>query len=280
MRNKRRIYAWIISIFLLAFVAGCKKKVPISTVAPPSAPPPKAEVLPPPKVPTIAEFVAEPSTIERGQSAALRWRVNDASDIEINQGIGSVSSIGNRPVSPNNPTTYTLLAKGAGGSATASATVSVTAPPPPPVTSAPAAPAKTITERLTNEVHDAYFDFDKYNLRDDARLALTNDAEALRNILKEFPKATIVIEGHCDERGSAEYNLGLGDRRATSAKEFLGQLGVPIERLRTVSYGKERPQCNEPNESCWQRNRRAHFSAGEIETGATTGSQELGGEGR
>ena len=72
-----------------------------------------------------------------------------------------------------------------------------------------------------------------------------------------------MVEGHCDERGSAEYNLGLGDRRAQSAKDFLVQLGVPADKLRTVSYGKERPVCTEGNESCWQRNRRAHFSSGQ-----------------
>jgi peptidoglycan-associated lipoprotein len=282
MRNKQRVVVWIISIFLLTFVVGCKKKVSVAAIAPPSPPPSKAEVAPPPKAPTISEFVAEPSTIERGQSATLRWRVNDASDIEINQGIGAVPSAGDRRVLPNNATTYTLLAKGPGGSATASATVGVTSPPPPPpVPSAPAPPIKTLNERLANEVQDAYFDFDKSNIRDDARAALSNDAGALKTILKDFPKATIVVEGHCDERGSAEYNLGLGDRRATSAKEFLGQLGVTPERLRIISYGKERPQCTESNEACWQKNRRAHFTASESETGTqTNGSQELGGGGR
>src|SRR5512141_424788 len=85
--------------------------------------------------------------------------------------------------------------------------------------------------------------------------------EALQAILADFPDAVIVLEGHCDERGSAEYNLGLGDRRAASAKEFLQQLGVPADKVKTISYGKERPQCTESNEDCWQKNRRVHFSA-------------------
>ena len=170
---------------------------------------------------------------------------------------------------PNDPAGYTLLATGPGGSATASATVNVTTPPPPPpVSSAPATPTTTISERLANDVQDAYFDYDDSNIRDDARVALTRDAGVLQTILKGFPNATIVIEGHCDERGSAEYNLALGDRRAASAKEFLGQLGVTPGRLRTISYGKERPQCAESSESCWQKNRRAHFTASESETGA------------
>ena len=278
MRKEQKVVVWVSIIFLFAFLAGCKKKIPVAAVPPPSPAASRAEAAPPPKAPTIPEFVAEPSTIERGQSATLHWRVNDALDIEINPGIGAVSLNGNRRVFPNDATTYTLLAQGPGGRATASATVNVTTPPPPPVAPAPATPATTISERLANEVQDAYFDYDKSNIRDDARVALTRDAGALSTILKDFPNATISIEGHCDERGSAEYNLALGDRRATSAKEFLGELGVPPERLRTISYGKERPQCAESNESCWQKNRRDHFTASESETRTriTSGSQELG----
>jgi len=85
----------------------------------------------------------------------------------------------------------------------------------------------------------------------------------LKAIFSEFPSQTIIVEGHADERGSAEYNLGLADRRASAAKEYVVQLGVPGDRLKTVSYGKERPQCTESEESCWQKNRRAHFSVGQ-----------------
>ena len=114
-----------------------------------------------------------------------------------------------------------------------------------------------------SELQDAFYDYDKSDVRSDSRDVLTKDADALKNILSDFPNATIMVEGHCDERGSAEYNLGLGDRRATSAKDFLVQLGVPTDKLRTISYGKERPQCTDSNESCWQKNRRAHFSPGQ-----------------
>jgi len=119
-----------------------------------------------------------------------------------------------------------------------------------------------LSERIT-ALQDAYYDYDKSDIREDARSALTKDADLLKAIFQDFPDAVITIEGHCDERGSAEYNLGLGDRRATSAKEFLVQLGVPTDKLKTISYGKERPVCTESNEECWQRNRRAHFSAGQ-----------------
>lgn len=114
-----------------------------------------------------------------------------------------------------------------------------------------------------SEVQDAYYDYDKSDLRADARDVLTRNASALKAILADFPGATIVVEGHCDERGSAEYNLGLGDQRAGSAKDFLVQLGVPADRLRNISYGKERPQCTDAGEACYQKNRRAHFSTGQ-----------------
>lgn len=215
-----------------------------------------------PAAPTINQFTAEPSSIERGQSATLRWSVSNATNISIDSGIGAVQANGSRTVFPSNSTTYTLTATSAGGSRTASATVNVTAPPPPPAPRT-TAPRATLTDRLSTDVQDAFFDYDKSDIREDARAALTRDADALKAIFNDFPSATIVVEGHCDERGSAEYNLGLGDRRSTAAKDFLVQLGVPADKLRTISYGKERPVCTESNESCWQRNRRAHFAGGQ-----------------
>jgi peptidoglycan-associated lipoprotein len=139
--------------------------------------------------------------------------------------------------------------------------VTVTAPPPPPPPPPP--PIQKGPADRIGELQDAYFDYDKSSLRSDAQTTLTGDATALKSILSDFPSVTIVIEGHCDERGSAEYNLGLGDRRASSARDFLVQLGVPADKIHTISYGKERPQCTESAESCWQKNRRAHFAPGE-----------------
>jgi len=251
----KKIILLVLGLTLLFFAAGCKKKAP----APPPPPPPKAEVPPPPAKPMIASFAAEPSTIERGQSSTLRWATENATEVSIEPGIGTVSASGTRQVYPNDTTTYTLTAKGPGGTATSTATVTVTAPPPPPPPPPPA--KKTLQERLANEVQDALFDYDKSDIREDARAILTRNADALKSILQEFPDAVIMVEGHCDERGSAEYNLGLGDRRATSAKDFLVQLGVSADKLKNISYGKERPQCTESNEACWQQNRRAHFSA-------------------
>jgi peptidoglycan-associated lipoprotein len=263
MFSKRKFSIICLALALAMFAAGCKKKVPAP--APPPPPPPVVQPPPPPPVaPTVAQFTAEPSSIQRGQSSTLRWEVTGAvTSVSINQGIGTVQSTGNNRVSPSDSTTYTLTATGPGGSATSSATVNVSAPPPPPPPPPPAPPTVTIEGRLGSDVQDAYFDYDKTDVRSDARDTLSRNATALKSILNDFPNASIVIEGHCDERGSAEYNLGLGDRRASSAKEFLQGLGVPADRLKTISYGKERPQCTEQNESCWQKNRRVHFVAGQ-----------------
>jgi peptidoglycan-associated lipoprotein len=262
MFRKQKITVISIALALAICASGCKKKPP--PPPPPPPPAPKVEAPPPkPAPPTVSQFSAEPTSIQRGQSSTLRWEVTgDVTSVSIDQAIGTVQNTGNRRVFPSDSTTYTLTATGPGGRVTSAATVSVTAPPPPP---APPKikPTITLEQRLGTDVQDAFFDYDKSDIRGDAQDVLTRNAAAIKGILSDFPNAAIVVEGHCDERGSAEYNLGLGDRRATSAKDFLVQLGVPADRLRTISYGKERPQCTESNESCWQRNRRAHFAPGQ-----------------
>ena len=261
MMNMRKISIIFLGFALFLAATGCKKKV---AAPPPPAPPVVVTppTPPPPAKPAIASFVAEPSTIQRGQSSTLRWEASDATDISINQGVGAVPARGTRQVTPTDTTTYTLSAKGPGGTDSRAVTVTVTVPPPPPP--APPPPVKfSFVERLEKEVQDAFFDYDKSDIRDDARATLTRNSDALKAILRDFPAASIQIEGHCDERGSAEYNLGLGDRRAAAAKEFLVQLGVSADRLKTISQGKERPQCTEANEACYQKNRRAHFVPGQ-----------------
>lgn len=243
---------------LMLFVAGCKKKVP---PPPPPPPPPTTTTTPPPAAPVINSFSAEPSTIEAGQSSTLRWSITGATDMNIDNGVGAVQSSGQRQVFPRTSTTYTLTARGPGGMDSRSVTVEVTsAPPPPPPTTTPQISG---AELLSQQGQDAYFDYDKSDIRADAREALTHDAALLKQIFQQDPNFTVVVEGHCDERGSAEYNLALGDRRATAAKDFLVQLGVPADKLKTISYGKERPQCTEATEDCWQKNRRAHLSPGQ-----------------
>ncbi len=110
-------------------------------------------------------------------------------------------------------------------------------------------------QMFDREVRDAFFDFDKSDIRPDARDNLTRSAEFLRS----NANVRISLEGHCDERGSVAYNLGLGDRRANAAKDFLVSLGISAERISTISYGKEKPFCSEHDENCWQQNRRAHL---------------------
>jgi peptidoglycan-associated lipoprotein len=259
MLNKRRIGTIGICLTLAMFATGCKKKAP--PPPPPPAPPVAAPTPPPPSAPSVTSFTAEPSSIERGQSSTLSWTAADASSVSIDNTIGAVQPTGNRRVFPGASTTYTLTATGPGGTKTATATVNVTEPPPPPP---PAVVVKqTFEQMLSGTVVDAYFDYDKSDIREEARAALTRDADGLKAIFSSFPDASVTIEGHCDERGSAEYNLALGDRRATAAKEFLVQLGVPGDKLKTISYGKERPQCTDHTEECWQKNRRAHFSTGQ-----------------
>jgi len=195
--------------------------------------------------------------------------VKDATQVEINQGIGDINASGQRRVSPHDSTTYTLVAKGPGGSVTADTTVNVSTPTPPPPPPA-ASPAPSLADRLSKEVQDAFFDFDKSSIRPDAQAVLSKDGAALKTIMSDFPDAKIVIEGHCDERGSAEYDLALGDRRSSTALDFLTQLGLAADRLVKISYGKERPQCTESDETCWQKNRRIHFAPADNQQPKTT----------
>jgi peptidoglycan-associated lipoprotein len=135
--------------------------------------------------------------------------------------------------------------------------------PPPPSSAPPGGvdsgvlPADIAAINTVGYLKDSFFDYDKADLRDDARTMLAADAEWL----KRYRTVQFLIEGHCDDRGTSEYNLALGDRRANAAKEYLVSLGVDASRVKTVSYGKERPFCTESTEDCWQKNRRAHFLA-------------------
>jgi peptidoglycan-associated lipoprotein len=195
---------------------------------------------------------ASPLTINKGDSTTLSWSSTNATQLSISPEVGAVSPEGSTKVTPSASTTYTINATGPGGAADASVRVTVNAPPPPP----PPPPAgPSIEELFARDVKDAFFDFNKSDIRPDAREALGKTADFLRN----HAQVKVTIEGHCDERGSTEYNLGLGDRRASATKQFLVSLGISADRMNTVSYGKEKPFCMEHNETCWQMNRRGHF---------------------
>ncbi len=253
--KQSRIALTLTSAFLLFVAAACHKKTP------PPPPPPAPAAAPAAASPSVNFFTAEPDTISKGQPSSLRWSVSNASTVQIDQGIGMVSADGRRAVYPTASTTYTLSATGPGGNATAIATITVSTPPP------PAAPPKqegpSVQEILTRQVQDIHFDYDKSDIRPEDQPILQADATALKTIFSMDPNFIITVEGHCDERGSAEYNLALGDRRAAATKEALIALGVPGDKLRTISYGKERPLCTDATEECYARNRRAHFSAGQ-----------------
>jgi len=227
----------------LVAVAGCKKKV-----TPPPAPTAPPVVVPAP----TAKITASPTVVTTGDHVVLTWSTTDASTASID-GLGNVPTSGVRTVTPTVSTSYHLVAKGAGGTADASVRITVNAPPP-----VVAAPVNTMSaeEEFKANVRDTFFDYDKYNIRADAQATLLHDA----TYLLSHPNVKVLIGGYCDERGSEEYNLALGQNRANSAKKGLVDAGVAASRIRVISYGKERPFCTESTESCWQKNRRAGFT--------------------
>ncbi len=234
---------WFILIFALGaimFLGACHKKT-----APPPPPPP-----PPPASPT-ASLTANPETVDKGQSTTLTWQTSNATDVSIG-GIGAVQTNGSQQVTPEDSTTYTLTAKGPGGTQEATARVTVNAPPPPPTATAPSA---TEEELFSQNIKDIYFAYDKSDIGSDQQPSIQEDV----SFLKQHPDVHFTIEGHCDERGSTEYNLALGDSRAGAVKSALVSGGISGDSIKTISYGKEKPFCTESNEQCWQQNRRGHF---------------------
>ena len=228
------------ALALLMVASGCKKK----ETAPPPPPPPKA---------VTATLSANPASIEAGQSSTLTWSTENATDVALDG--NKVDPSGSQTVSPTQTTTYHLTAKGAAGTQEATAQVSVAAKPTPTPTPAPTPNPVTDDQLFAQMVKDIYFDYDKADLRPDAQQSLAQAAQVIKQ--KGWK---VQIEGNCDDRGSTEYNLSLGEHRADSAKQALLQAGVGADAIKTISYGKEKPQCTESNEDCWQKNRRDHFS--------------------
>jgi peptidoglycan-associated lipoprotein len=240
---KHKTMKWITLVFALSaimFLGACHKK----TAPPPPPPPP-----PPPAAPT-ASLTANPESVDKGQSTTLTWQTTNATDVAI-EGIGAVQPSGSQQVTPSESTTYTLSAKGTGGTQQATARVTVNAPPPPPPP-----PASTTEEELFSQsVKDIDVGYDKSDVGSDQQSALQGDIA----FLKQHPNIHFTVEGHCDERGSTEYNLALGDSRASAVKNALVQGGVSADSVKIISYGKEKPFCTESNEQCWQQNRVGHF---------------------
>lgn len=238
--NNRNLTLALGTLAALMMVSGCKKK---------ETPPPP----PPPAKPVTATLSANPSSIQRGQSSTLTWSTENATDVALDG--NKVDPSGSQMVSPTETTTYHLTAKGAAGTQEATAQVSVAAPPTPTPTPV-ATPTPIPDDQLfAQSVKDIFFDFDKADIRPEAQQALAQAAQIIKQ--KGWH---VQIEGNCDERGSTEYNLALGERRADAAKQALLQNGVGADALKTISYGKEKPVCTDSNEDCWQKNRHDHFT--------------------
>ena len=218
--------------------AGCSKKA--AQAIPPAAPPPAA--------PT-ATLAVNPTVIEAGQATTLTWKTDNASEVTID-GMGAVSGSGSKTITPSSSTTYTLTAKGPGGTKDASARVTVNEKV---ARTTPLGPSDE--DLFARNVKDVLFDYNKSEIRTDQASTAHTDA----SFLAQHPSIKVVVEGHCDDRGSEEYNLALGTSRAESLKQALLREGVSADRIKTVSYGKEKPFCTDDNDQCWQQNRVDHL---------------------
>jgi peptidoglycan-associated lipoprotein len=243
MTQSRFCRTSLVAFCAVAFViAGCGKKQVASR--------PQETLPPPPAAKPTVSISADRTSISKGDSVKLSWTSTDAQNISIAPEVGAVTAQGTTTVTPGDSTTYTITASGTGGNAEASVRISVEAPV------AVVQPTNTsLDELFMQEVRDVFFDYDSAEIRADARDALRKTSD----FLKGHPQMRVTIEGHCDERGSTEYNLALGDRRANAVKQYLISLGNSGSNLNTVSFGKEKPFCMEANEACYAKNRRGHF---------------------
>lgn len=227
-------------VALAMILSGCHHKV---------APAPQVSEAPKivPPAPT-ATLTATPDAIDRGGSFELAWSTQNATAVTLD-GIGTVAASGSQKVTPESSTTYHLTATGEGGSTEASARVTVNVP-------VAKIPNPTDEQLFAANVKDIFFDYDNYNVRPDQ----TQITESEAAFLAKHPNINLLIESHYDERGSDEYNLGLGENRASTVRDRFVQLGISADRIRVISFGKEKPFCaTAEDESCWSQNRRAHF---------------------
>jgi peptidoglycan-associated lipoprotein len=257
--NTRHVSTYWLQLSLTALLVimvctGCKKNV---ASVPPTAP---IQPMPPPPAPEIT-LRASTTAVDQGQPVALQWESKNASTVRIEPELGSVQTRGSRLVNPSSSVSYVATAIGPGGSAADSVRVTVRVPsaagPAPRAESRPV-PNVTVDALFRQNVQPIYFDYDQSEIRPDQVSRLNANVAWLR----EHPGVKFTIEGNCDDRGSEEYNLGLGDRRANRVKEFLLKEGVEASRIKVLSYGEERPICSDETEDCYQRNRRAAFVLG------------------
>ncbi|MGA2887276.1 MAG: peptidoglycan-associated lipoprotein Pal [Terracidiphilus sp.] len=245
MNRRNRILTPVALLIVLIAVAGCGKKT--KPISPAETAPSETSTGAAP----TAQLTAKPALISAGDQVQLSWQTTDATSVSID-GIGDVPTTGVKTVTPSVSTTYHLVARGDGGTAESTARVTVNAPPAVEVPTS----ALSAEEEFKASVQDIFFDYDTYDIRGDAQATLSRDA----SYLVSHPEVKIVIGGYCDERGSNEYNLALGQNRADATKNALITAGVAASRIRVVSYGKEKPFCSESTEACWQLNRRGGFT--------------------
>jgi len=210
-----------------------------------------------------AELRIEPERVFPGEAAIMTWSSTDADAAFISPG-GKVETQGRVEIRPKADTSYALTVQGPGGETTVSARVYVITDDPLAGRNRRGVTGEEMLPPLQdaiNALSDIYFDYDADTLRADQQSQLDANADMLVGLFNAYPTGRLMIEGHCDERGSSEYNLALADRRARTVYNYLIDRGVPAARMQTVSYGHEKPQCFESAESCWSLNRRAHFVA-------------------
>jgi peptidoglycan-associated lipoprotein len=249
IQNPFRRTVTLAALIAVGIITGCHKKdtaVNPNTLGPMPTPPAAA--------PT-ASLTADPLAIDLGQSVVLNWRTQNATVVTID-GIGEVNVNGTQTVAPSNSTNFHLVAKGDGGTVEANVRVTVRVPVAPVAPPAPPEGDMGSDAAFHQNVQDAFFDFDSYELRPDAQAAISKAAA----YLAAHPAIRVLIGGFADERGSAEYNLALGENRANAARTALVNAGIAPGRLRVISFGKEKQFCTESNEECWQLNRRAQFT--------------------
>ncbi len=244
VRRASTLSVSLLSLLTLAGIAGCHKKA-----SPPPPPPPAVSSTAP-----TADITATPATVNAGDSTILTWHTTGATDVSI-EGMGAVATSGTQTVKPTESTNYHLIARGDGGTADATAHVTVGSAPP-PANTGNLNEGDVDDATFHQNVKDVFFDYDSYEVNQPSQSVISTDA----NYLNQHPNLKIVLGGYCDDRGSTEYNLALGENRANAAKQALVVAGVTADRIRTVSYGKEKQFCTEHDESCYQQNRRAQFT--------------------
>lgn len=243
----------VFCLFFLFTAPACRSRRPPIVELPPPVPTTETQPGPAGPMPTVV-ISASPNTIVRGEQTTLSWESTNAISLVIDKGVGTVAESGSLVVLPRESTTYTAIASGPAGDSRSSTRVTVVPG------SAQGIIRSTDMEKLQlaieeGEVQPLFFEYDQAVLTSQGERLLEENARWFR----QYPNATIIIEGHCDERGTEEYNLALGDRRAQRVRTYLVQLGIAPDRMRAISFGEERPFARGYDEAAYRLNRRVHF---------------------